>query len=441
MVKVATLFQPEVVISPGIHKTAVIGEGCTIPASASIGPYCVIGKNVVLGEQVIIEAGSFIGENCIVNEKTHLKPRVTLYDNVKIGKHCLIHSGVVLGSDGFGFAQHEGQWVKMPHLAGVTLGNNVEIGANTTIDRGVLEDTVLGDGVIIDNLVQIGHNVNIGDRTAIAALAAIAGSTRIGKACLIGGGAMVGGHLEIADKVYLTATTGVNHSISQPGTYSAGFPAKPNAQWRKNVARFQYLDDMAKRLRVLEKHLGITPPRQGDFATGHDSAVHDPIATERSKRDSKRKSELDQTESMNIQEVLRFLPHRYPFLLVDRVLEFEVNKTLVALKNVTINEHFFQGHFPERAVMPGVLIMEALAQSAAILACRSIDWQPGESLFYLGSIENARFKKMVVPGDQLILRVEILKRRLQVWKFIGTALVDGEVVCTTEMTCSEGKVQ
>jgi len=143
---------------------------------------------------------------------------------------------------------------------------------------------------------------------------------------------------------------------------------------------------------------------------------------------------------MNIQEVLRFIPHRYPFLLVDRVLELELDKSLVALKNVTINEPFFTGHFPEKPVMPGVLILEALAQAAAILACKSTDWKPGESLFYLGSIENARFKKMVIPGDQLVLRIEVQKRRLQVWKFTATATVNGEVVCTADMVCTEGKV-
>lgn len=259
LVKAAELFAPQEAVIPGIHPTAVIGENCKIPNSASIGPQCVIGNHVILGEAVVIGAGTVIGNSCVIGDNTEIKPRVTLYPNVKIGSQSIIHSGVVLGGDGFGYAQHEGQWVKMPHLAGVTIGNDVEIGANTTIDRGVLEDTVLGDGVIIDNLVQVGHNVNIGDRTAIAALAAIAGSTKIGKDCLIGGGAMVGGHIEIADKVYLTATTGVNHSINEPGVYSAGFPAKPNAQWRKNVARFQYLDDMARRLRALEKQVGMVP--------------------------------------------------------------------------------------------------------------------------------------------------------------------------------------
>jgi len=144
---------------------------------------------------------------------------------------------------------------------------------------------------------------------------------------------------------------------------------------------------------------------------------------------------------MNIQEILERLPHRFPFLLVDRVLEMERDKTLVAVKNVSINEPFFSGHFPVKAVMPGVLIVEALAQAAAILASFSIEGELANSLFYLGSIENARFKKMVIPGDQLILKIEIQKRRAHVWKFKGTALVEGEIVCTAEMTSAEGKVR
>lgn len=143
---------------------------------------------------------------------------------------------------------------------------------------------------------------------------------------------------------------------------------------------------------------------------------------------------------MNIERILESIPHRFPFLLVDRVLDFELDKYLVAIKNVTINEPFFAGHFPVRAVMPGVLIVEALAQAAAILACESTDWQPNESLFYLGSIENARFKRIVVPGDQLHLKVEVQKRRSKVWKFTGTATVNGELVCTADMTSAEGKV-
>lgn len=243
--------------SSKIHKTAIIEENCQIPESVSIGPYAILGKNVVLGENVIIGARCTIGDDCNIGAGTELKAGVTLYHQITIGTNCLIHSGVIIGADGFGYVREDDLWYKMPHLGGVTLGNKVEVGANTTIDRGAIEDTELGDHVIIDNLVQIGHNVTIGDRTAIAACTAIAGSTHIGKDCLIGGAACISGHLDIGDKVYITATSGVNHSIQTPGVYSSGMPARPNHQWRKNIARFNHLDEIAKRLKVLEKHLNI----------------------------------------------------------------------------------------------------------------------------------------------------------------------------------------
>jgi len=242
----------------GIHPTVVMGDGCDIHASASIGAYTVLGNDVVLGEGVVIQSGCAIGDGCQIGSGSVLKDRVVLYDNVKIGNECCLHSGSVIGSDGFGFANDAGAWVKVPHIGRVVIGNQVEIGSNTTIDRGFLEDTTIGDGVIIDNLVQIGHNVQIGDRTAIAGCVGIAGSTTIGKHCLIGGGASVAGHIQIADQVHITAISGVNHSLTTKGVYSSGFPAKPAAVWRKNAARFQYLDKMAKRLKTLENKLQVT---------------------------------------------------------------------------------------------------------------------------------------------------------------------------------------
>lgn len=252
LAKIARLFESKTSLSKTIHPTVIIGEGCQIASSVSIGPGVVLGQQVTIGEEVVIGAGCIIGDGCIIQSNTVLKPRVTLYEKVHLGKSCVIHSGAVLGSNGFGYAYDNGSWIKMPDLGNVHIGDHVEIGANTTIDRGFLEDTKIGDGAIIDNLVQVGHNVTIGSRTAIAACVAIAGSTHIGADCLIGGAACISGHLEIADKVSITATSGVNHSISQPGVYSAGLPAKPNHIWRKNAARFQYLDDMARRIRALE---------------------------------------------------------------------------------------------------------------------------------------------------------------------------------------------
>jgi len=256
LVHAMKLFQPKKDFPEvGIDPSAIVGIDCQISKTAAIGPLCVIGNRVVIEDGVILEAMTAIGSDCSIGENTRLCARVSLYDQVSIGQNCLIHSGTVVGSDGFGFAQSNGKWVKMPHLGGVWIGNDVEIGANTAIDRGALEDTRIENGVIIDNLVQIAHNVTIGENTAIAACVAIAGSTKIGRQCLIGGGSSIAGHLEIVDNVHITATSAVNRSLTHPGQYSSGFPAKPSAVWRKNVARFHFLDEMARRLRSLEKKI------------------------------------------------------------------------------------------------------------------------------------------------------------------------------------------
>lgn len=258
LAKVARLFEKKENLSPGVHPTTLLGEDTVVAPTASVSAYCVIGKGVTIGAGAVIHPGCILGDGVRIGANSVLKPRVVIYENARIGESCLIHSGVVIGADGFGFANDEdGTWVKMPHLGSVIIGNKVEIGANTTIDRGFLKDTQIGDGVIIDNLVQIGHNVSIGAHTAIAGCVAIAGSTTIGQYCLIGGCATIGGHIEIADRISITATSGVNHSIMTPGVYSSGMPAKPNHIWRKNIARFQTLDEMAKRMRVLENALGI----------------------------------------------------------------------------------------------------------------------------------------------------------------------------------------
>lgn len=251
LAKAAKLFEKKESVVSGIHKNVVVGEACKIPDSVSIAANVVLGNRVVLGENVIIGAGCVIGDDCILGDNTILMPRVTLCDRVEMGKQCVIYSGAVIGGDGFGFANQQGQWIRMPHLGSVIMGDQVQIGANTTIDRGFLEDTVLGNGVVIDNLVQVGHNVSIGAGTAIAGCVAIAGSAVIGKFCLVGGGSCIAGHIEIADQVHLVGASMVTHSLKARGVYG-GFPAKPVNLWRKNMARFQNLDDMARRLSALE---------------------------------------------------------------------------------------------------------------------------------------------------------------------------------------------
>jgi UDP-3-O-[3-hydroxymyristoyl] glucosamine N-acyltransferase len=240
-------------IAPGIHASAVIGENCQIDPSATVGPHCVIGDRVRIGARTVIGAGSVIEEDSQIGEYCRVYSRVTLYHGVIVGDRVIIHSGAVVGADGFGLAHDGRQWIKIPQIGRVVIGDDVEIGANTTIDRGALQDTVIGQGVKIDNLVQIGHNVKIGEHTAIAGCVAIAGSTEIGRNCMFGGSASLAGHLEITDGVILTGTAAVGQSIPEPGVYSSGVGVQKNSLWRRNMLRFYQLDDMAKRLRRLEQ--------------------------------------------------------------------------------------------------------------------------------------------------------------------------------------------
>ncbi|HLT14561.1 MAG TPA: UDP-3-O-(3-hydroxymyristoyl)glucosamine N-acyltransferase [Marinobacter sp.] len=246
-------FDPAPVAPAGIHPTAVVDSSATVSPSASIGPHVVIEADVCIGEQVVVGAGSYIGARSRIGDQSILRPRVTLAHDVVVGQRCNILSGAVIGSEGFGFANEKGVWNRIAQLGGVTLGDDVEVGANTTIDRGALDSTVIGNGVKLDNLIQVGHNVQIGDHSAMAAMVGIAGSTRIGKHCVFGGASGVAGHLEIADQVHLTGMTMVTNDIREPGVYSSGVIADKNLQWRKNAVRFRQLDALARRIKELEK--------------------------------------------------------------------------------------------------------------------------------------------------------------------------------------------
>lgn len=255
--KTAALFIKPHSISPGIHPTAIIGSHCEIDPTASIGPYCVIAENTHIAAHTIIGAHCNIGSRVQIGANSHLWPRVTLYSDVQLKQRVIIHSGAVIGSDGFGNAQDQGQWHKVPHLGGVLIGNDVEIGANTTIDRGALGNTIIGNGVKLDNQIQIAHNVEIGDHTAIAGCVGIAGSAVIGKYCMIGGGTGITGHIEITDRVLITGMSQVMKSIKTPGIYSSGTGMMKNADWHKSVVRFRHLDELATRIHHLEKLLNI----------------------------------------------------------------------------------------------------------------------------------------------------------------------------------------
>ena len=219
----------------GIHPSAVVDPTAVIDASAIIGPLCVV------------ERGARIGAH------SQLKSRVTVGEDCVVGDRCILHSGVVIGADGFGFAQHQGVWEKIEQLGAVRIGNDVEIGANSCIDRGALEDTVLEDGVKLDNLVQIGHNVHVGAHTAMAGCVGVAGSARIGAQCTVGGGAVVLGHLTLVDGVHISAASVVTRSILKPGQYTGLFPIDENAQWEKNAASVKQLYRLRERLKALEQ--------------------------------------------------------------------------------------------------------------------------------------------------------------------------------------------
>ena len=236
-----------------IASTAYISPTATLGLGVSVGHNAVIEEGVVLGDHVQIGAGSVIGKNTTIASGTALWANVTVYHNVQIGEACLIQSGAVIGGDGFGYANDKGCWIKIPQLGRVVIGNRVEIGANTTIDRGALEDTVIADGVIIDNQCQVGHNVTIGENSAIAAASALGGSLKLGSHCTIAGACVINGHIEITDGVTVTGMGMVMRSITEPGVYSSGIPVQANREWRKMTARVMKIDDFHKRLKVVEK--------------------------------------------------------------------------------------------------------------------------------------------------------------------------------------------
>jgi len=236
-----------------IHSNANVHKNAVVSAGAFIDSGVVVQSGAVIGEGAVIGANCVIGEDSSIGKNTRLHANVTIYHAITIGCDCLIHSGVVIGSDGFGFAPNKGIWDKIAQLGSVVIENNVEIGANTAIDRGALDNTVIEEGVKLDNQIQIAHNVRVGRNTAMAACCAVAGSTTIGSNCVIGGASGIAGHLTIVDHVHITAMTMVIKSLTEPGVYSSGTGVQPNDKWRRSIARLRQLDKMAKRLSALEK--------------------------------------------------------------------------------------------------------------------------------------------------------------------------------------------
>jgi len=253
--ELTALFAPQESEEVLIHQSAVVHPEASVGRGVRLGPNVVIGRGAALGDDVTVGAGSVIGEGTVVGNHSVVHANVTVYHDCQIGQRVVLHAGAVIGSDGFGFANDKGKWVKIYQLGRVIIGDDVEIGANTSIDRGAIEDTVIGNGVKLDNQIQVAHNVTIGENTAMAGCVGIAGSAEIGSHCAIGGGVGILGHLKIADGVTVTAMSLVPNSIDKGGVYSSGTPLEPKAHWQKNYVRFKQLDDMARRLKKLEKAL------------------------------------------------------------------------------------------------------------------------------------------------------------------------------------------
>lgn len=251
--KVAQLLDTTPPIAQGISQKADIAQTAQISKSAHIGPFVVISENAEIGDNVQIGAGSFIGPGVKIGEHSKVWPNVTIYHGVQVGANCILHSHCVIGADGFGYANEKGKWIKIPQIGKVVLGDFVEIGASTTIDRGAIEDTVIEDGVIIDNQCQIAHNVRIKKGAALAGASVVAGSSTIGQYCTIGGLSAVNGHTEIRDNTHFTGMSFINKSPTEPGLYSSGIPILPNREWRRLTVNIRKLNTLYDRVKVLEK--------------------------------------------------------------------------------------------------------------------------------------------------------------------------------------------
>ncbi|MEO8062722.1 MAG: UDP-3-O-(3-hydroxymyristoyl)glucosamine N-acyltransferase [Pseudomonadota bacterium] len=255
--RVATLLHPDPPLHPGVHATASVAAGVTVGPSSEIAAQVTIGAGARIGARCFIGPGSVIGADTEIGDDTRLTARVFIGDRVKIGLRCIVQPGAVIGGDGFGYAPEKGAWIKIPQIGGVVLGDDVEIGANTTIDRGALGNTIIETGAKLDNLIMIAHNVRIGEHSALAAQVAIAGSSVLGKRCILGGRAGLTGHITLCDDVVVLGTSFISHSITRPGVYSSALPSEEAGVWRRIVGRIKRIDLMAKRLRAVEKHVGL----------------------------------------------------------------------------------------------------------------------------------------------------------------------------------------
>jgi UDP-3-O-[3-hydroxymyristoyl] glucosamine N-acyltransferase len=256
--RVATLLHPDPPLHPGVHPSATVEATAILDPTAQIGAHAYVGEGARIGARCFIGPASVIERHAVIGDDARFVARVFVGHHVVFGKRCIVQPGAVIGGDGFGFAPEKGTWVKVPQIGGVSVGDDVEIGANTTVDRGALDDTVIEEGVKLDNLIMIAHNVRIGAHSALAACVAIAGSSVVGRRCVLAGKVGLSGHVTLCDDVVVLGTSFISHSIDKPGVYSSALPSEEAGTWRRIVGRIKRLDAMARRLRAVEKHVGFS---------------------------------------------------------------------------------------------------------------------------------------------------------------------------------------
>jgi UDP-3-O-[3-hydroxymyristoyl] glucosamine N-acyltransferase len=259
--RLAELLHPAAIAEPGVHASAIVEQGADVRPSASVGARCHIGRGAVIGDRAALGPGCAIGAGARIGDDSRLHALVSVYDGCVMGRRTIVHSGAVIGADGFGMAREGEGWRKIPQLGRVLIGDDVEIGANTAIDRGALDDTVIEDGVKLDNLIQVGHNVRIGAHSALAGCVGIAGSTRIGRRCTVGGGTVILGHLELCDDVHIAAASVVTRSIAEPGEYAGLYPLQQKKDWARNAVLLRNLERLQRRVETLERALGVAQSR------------------------------------------------------------------------------------------------------------------------------------------------------------------------------------